>query len=290
MKFIRHFQNLLSGDSSSDADWNAFVASWPAHVDRFSSELGRRIADEEMAAFLASLMIPVIRNGFVSGERKEELFDRLQGLGAHFSPVHFYSPVPDTASLPDELWDQRYDQVPGWSLREADQLVLLAKLGEFAEELKHIEAFDWKNPQFNETDASVYYAMIRHFGPRKVLEVGAGYSTCIAGQAALRNGHTILNAIEPYPARFLTAGVPGLDQLIRQPAQSVPIETFTELDAGDLLFIDSTHVCKIGSGRNVSDPGDPAAHPSRRRGPHPRHFSAVEHAERVDQEASPVLE
>ncbi len=80
MKFIRHFQNLLSGDSSSDADWNAFIASWPDHVDRFSSELGRRIADEEMAAFLASLMIPVIRNGFVSGERKEELFDRLQAL------------------------------------------------------------------------------------------------------------------------------------------------------------------------------------------------------------------
>jgi hypothetical protein len=247
MKFIRNFQNLLSDAFSTDADWDAFIASWPDHVDRFSKELGRRIPGEEIAAFLASLMIPIIRNGFVSGERKEELFDRLQALGAHLSPVHFYSPVPDTTSLPDELWDRRYDTTPGWSLREADQLALLARLAAYAEELKHIDAFDWNNLQFNETDASVYYAMIRHFGPSKVLEVGAGYSTCIAGQAALLNGHTLLNAIEPYPARFLTGGVPGLNQLIREPAQSIPIETFTDLDEGDFLFIDSTHVCKIGS-------------------------------------------
>jgi len=100
MKFIRDFQNLLSGASSTDADWDAFIASWPDHVDRFSKELGRRIPDEEMAAFLSSLMIPIIRNGFVSGERKEELFDRLQALGAHFSPVHFYSPVPTPLLFP----------------------------------------------------------------------------------------------------------------------------------------------------------------------------------------------
>jgi len=247
MKFIEQFQSLLSGVSSSDEDWNAFFASWPDHIDRFSREVGHRIPDEKMAEFLASLAIPIIRNGFLSGERKVELFDRLQALGAHILPVHFYSPVPDTASLPDELWDRSYDEVPGWSLRETDQLALLSKLGAFREELNRIDTFDWENPQFNRTDASMYYAMVRHLEPRKVLEVGAGYSTCMAGQAALRNGHTVLHAIEPYPAPFLTAGVPGLAELTRQPVQEIPVDTFTALEAGDFLFIDSTHVCKIGS-------------------------------------------
>jgi predicted O-methyltransferase YrrM len=247
VEFIRQFQDLLSGVSSTDEDWDAFFASWPDQIDRFSREVGHRVPDDQMAEFLASLAIPIIRNGFVTGERKVELFDRLQALGAHFLPVHFYSPVPDTASLPDALWDRRYDAVPGWSLRETDQLVLLSKLGSFSEELKSIDAFDWENPQLNRTDASLYYAMIRRLGPRKVLEVGAGYSTWIAGQAALRNGHTVLHAIEPYPARFLTAGVPGLAQLIQQPVQEIPVDVFTALDAGDFLFIDSTHVCKIGS-------------------------------------------
>src|ERR1019366_6710867 len=78
-------------------------------------------------------------------------------------------------------------------------------------------------------------------------EVGAGYSTWIAGLAAVRNGDTALDAVEPYPPPFLVAGLPGLRRLIQEPVQSVPAGTFTSLEANDILFIDSSHVCKTGS-------------------------------------------
>jgi len=162
--------------------------------------------------------------------------------------------VPDTSSLPAELWNSRYDAVPGWSLNTAVQLDLLSKLAAFSGELGELfarsgdtDSFDWKNNAFNVADASFYYAMIRLFRPARVIEVGAGHSTCMAALAAVRNGDTALDAIEPYPPAFLAAGRPGLRCLIQQPVQSVPAGSLTSLEANDILFIDSSHVSKIGS-------------------------------------------
>ena len=53
-------------------------------------------------------------------------------------------------------------------------------------------------------------------------------------------------AIEPYPNKLLTNGFAGLSDLIATPIQDVPLSTFTDLEANDILFIDSTHVLKTG--------------------------------------------
>jgi hypothetical protein len=52
-------------------------------------------------------------------------------------------------------------------------------------------------------------------------------------------------SIDPYPCSRLRT-LPGIE-LITQPAQTVPLEVFTELEERDLLFIDSTHTVKAGS-------------------------------------------
>jgi len=85
-----------------------------------------------------------------------------------------------------------------------------------------------------------------------MIEVGSGYSTLLSLEALENNakeGHPCrFTAIEPYPADFLRdPGLPGDVELLEQPLQKAPLELFTNLKSGDILFIDSSHVCKAGS-------------------------------------------
>ena len=160
------------------------------------------------------------------------------------------------AALDESVWSQRFDGAGAWSLNPERQLALLDDLGRFASELEGIPeeaeepAFHWNNPTYCQTDAAVYYSTIRTFQPALVLEIGAGYSTLIAASACVRNGATVLTAIDPYPATVLSAEIPGLTSLAATPVQEIPLATFQALGAGDILFIDSTHVCKIASDVN----------------------------------------
>ena len=56
-----------------------------------------------------------------------------------------------------------------------------------------------------------------------------------------------LVAFEPYPSEVRRAGFPGLTRLEPVKAQDIPRSEFARLEAGDILFIDSSHVLKVGS-------------------------------------------
>ena len=59
-----------------------------------------------------------------------------------------------------------------------------------------------------------------------------------------------LTAIEPYPSDILRNGFPGLNQLLVKPVQQIDRDVFSSLQANDILFIDSSHVTKVGSDVN----------------------------------------
>ena len=64
------------------------------------------------------------------------------------------------------------------------------------------------------TDWEILYSMIRHFKPRRIIEVGSGLSTRFAASAITRNSAETgipskLVAIEPYPTDPLLRGSPG---------------------------------------------------------------------------------
>lgn len=108
---------------------------------------------------------------------------------------------------------------------------------------------------FNEADAAVLRAVLLRERPRRVVEVGSGHSTALmldVVDEALPE--TRLTSIEPYPARLrsrLRDGDSARLEIIEKPVQDVPITLFEErLGAGDLLFIDSTHVSKAASDVN----------------------------------------
>ena len=90
-----------------------------------------------------------------------------------------------------------------------------------------------------------------HFKPKKIIEIGSGYSTYLSAQAILKNeeengNKTELIAIEPYPDEVLKSGFSGLSKLILTKIEEIDLSEFNELKENDILFIDSSHVLKIG--------------------------------------------
>ncbi len=187
-----------------------------------------------------------------------ELFRRWERLGVHVTPVHFYSPIPNLTELSEADWQNPYDLL-GIDMNGEYQLRLLEDdFPRFRTEYEQLArvpsddplAFYLDNGMISGTDALVLYCMIRQFQPRKVIEVGSGFSSRLTLQALRRNGFGKLVCIEPFPTNpgqhdLFRQPVPGLE-LIAQPVQEVEIAVFESLQAGDVLFIDSSHVARIG--------------------------------------------
>lgn len=187
-------------------------------------------------------------------------FEFFQRLGVHLVPNHFYSPVPDTRDLARrrDLWESDSD-LAGVDLNPKGQLEFLDTV------LRHYRRecdfsvertatpheYYIRNGAFGLLSAAVLHCMIRHYRPRTLIEVGSGNSTYVSARACLMNQAegcaTRLLSIEPHPAATLTRGFPGLSRLITMEAQRVPLETYRQLRAGDILFIDSSHVVRLGN-------------------------------------------
>jgi predicted O-methyltransferase YrrM len=189
-----------------------------------------------------------------SSRYQSDYFPLWEQMGFHISPVHYYSPIPDTRALRPELWE-RESPLVGISMKDEAQLDLLQQaFPRYQDEYNQLpmeqtpspHEFHFGNPMFSGTDALVLYCMVRHFRPALVLEVGSGFSSRLSAQAALKNGDTKLVCIEPYPEETLRQGFPGLTALHEKRVQDVDLEFFEQLSSNDILFVDSSHVVKIG--------------------------------------------
>jgi hypothetical protein len=111
--------------------------------------------------------------------------------------------------------------------------------------------YRFRNPAFSYGDGSVLYAMLRRFCPRRVVEVGSGWSSACAVDTAERYlPHAVeFTFVDPHPEllKELLGDHAGSYSIHATEVQDVPLEVFRALQAGDFLFIDSTHVVKTGS-------------------------------------------
>jgi hypothetical protein len=166
----------------------------------------------------------------------------------------YYSPIPDLEELPSSVWTEP-DEMPGvdWDI-DAQMAFLAGELGPFLAELSapdhppgNPEGYHLENEFFNALDAEVLHATVRRFRPARLLEVGSGYSTLIVVGAGRRNeddGAPLRHEVyDPYPSPVLERVRDRID-LHAMPATEIGSERFTELAAGDVLFIDSTHTVK----------------------------------------------
>ena len=96
---------------------------------------------------------------------------------------------------------------------------------------------------FPSLDAAVAYTLVRERKPRRIVEVGSGHSTRVLARAL--GGLAEIVAIDPAP-RAEIVDLPGV-RVISSTLQKVPFEPFAALEAGDALFIDSSHILMPGS-------------------------------------------
>jgi hypothetical protein len=167
-------------------------------------------------------------------------------LNLHITPADYYSPIPTLSELDPQVFDKVFaDTGLDWNL--SGQLDYLNSI--------FVKYRDEYTPSPNSglslLDSFVLYAMIRERKPQIMIEVGSGETTKISLQALDVNDKEGFEcqfyAIEPYPAAFLANIRHRNFELIDKELQSVEIDFLRE---ADLLFIDSSHVAKIGSDVN----------------------------------------
>lgn len=179
-------------------------------------------------------------------------------------PGHFYSPIPSLDEIrrsEAKVFAAGARELGDVDLNEAGQLALWDALTRyypeqpFADQKQPGRRYFFENPAFGHFDALVLYAMIRHARPRRVIEVGSGYSSCVLLDTnELFHGNAISCAfVEPYPALLLSLIKPEDRSRINiraQNLQDVELDVFSALADGDILFIDSSHVSKTNSDVN----------------------------------------
>ena len=175
---------------------------------------------------------------------------------------HFYSPVVNPKTIKeseDSIWSGEVTTTPGLVFNDDSHETILQDWFP-----RHIEEYIYPEEQRSDAPATEYFSLNEQFGhldsrallvflcelkPSRVIEVGSGFSSLLIAdinQRLLRN-QIDYRCIDPYPRLFLKQGLPGLVELIEEPVQALPVEFFDQLQKGDFLFIDSSHVCKTAS-------------------------------------------
>ena len=96
---------------------------------------------------------------------------------------------------------------------------------------------------FGTLDSAYAYAMVRHFAPATILEVGCGQSTLVMHVATEKSAadggtNTRIICVDPAPRQSIEAVA---DQIFYASVLDVVEQRFTDLKAGDFLFIDGSH-------------------------------------------------
>ena len=180
-------------------------------------------------------------------------------LGLQVVVRSFYSPIPDLRKIPESAWE-RESELAGIQFDLERQLDYLAELRPYLDEFHPPEqakgdsnAYFLENGSYGRVDADVLYAIVRGAKPKRIIELGSGYTTLVTAQACLENERegaaAEYVAFDPYPG-VARPDLSGLTELARIPAEELPSERFGELGANDILIVDTTHTVKMGGDVN----------------------------------------
>jgi hypothetical protein len=197
--------------------------------------------------------------------RTWNFYQRESALPTHSPRGDFNSPLPDISEgqrFATAAFDNKVvDKLLGLDLRvDAQQRLVLKMIDMYPE-------FDWSEHRipgrrfhfaqawYAQADSICLYSMLRLFRPRRVVEIGSGFTSALMLDVNDRflGGHTQLTCVDPYPDRLdllLSRDDKRQIRIIRDRVQDAPGNIFTELGNDDFLFIDSSHVSKIGSDVN----------------------------------------
>lgn len=176
-------------------------------------------------------------------------------------PFNFYeSPYPDLTKIHSKEKYIFYGEksTEGIDFNLTGQLVLL-------DTFSKIPLLPWKpdgldgfrycynNRFFPKGCAHALYFMLRYLQPKKMVEVGSGFSTAVSldtNERCLNNKMEIV-CIEPNSQRLKSLLKPSDNLHIQEKElQDIPVEFFQKLENNDILFIDSSHVANVNADVN----------------------------------------
>jgi hypothetical protein len=243
----------MNDEYEDDAN-RAFVIELYTHL------LNRAPSDKELQNFTGAASrlsaAELVRRFVESPEYK-----RHNKIKPFFPDGHFHSPVVDPSTVEEYVasrrspgidfkgitidlhaieafWDMNRDSIAGAPFPET-------KTDDFR--------FFFDGAPFPYGDALTLHAIMGHFKPKRIVEIGSGFSTaCMLDSAEIHGiGDLRITCIEPFPKRLRSLLRPAdyaKVELISRPVQEVPVQDIVgQLDRNDILFIDSTHVLKTGS-------------------------------------------
>ncbi|MDH3743990.1 MAG: class I SAM-dependent methyltransferase [Acidobacteriota bacterium] len=167
----------------------------------------------------------------------------------------FYSAMPVLSELKAsrDLWDRPSELVGVSYELESIKQRLAQLVSHYGAEYEALPSYEEKKamkigPGFTLVDLMVLYMTLRDIKPRKYVEIGSGFSTYYAWLAIEKNREEGVDCdfrvVDPFPRDPLKE-LPNVEvRGVR--AETVELDYFTSLEAGDVLFIDTTHVLKIG--------------------------------------------
>jgi len=188
-----------------------------------------------------------------------KLVEQVKSQGP-FPAGHYYSPIPSKADVLAYVNSRRPPgrELLGLRLNEKGQNELLNEFTHFYKDLPFSEKqnpehrYYYDNLFFNYSDAIFLYCFLRKHLPKRIVEVGSGFSSAVMLDTidSCFSQKPEITFIEPYPERLaslLREGDRSRVALIDRKVQEVSSDVFLSLQSGDFLFIDSSHVMKCGS-------------------------------------------
>jgi len=171
-----------------------------------------------------------------------------------------YSPVPSREYVAQRTAVARrvHPTLPGIELNVAGQLALLEAFRSYGAAFAFPDAPDGEhryycdNPWFATADAITLFCMMHHFRPKKIVEVGSGFSSALMLDVDAQHlGKSLeLVCIDPEPGRlvsFLRKDDKHVTVVSVQVEEMINDAIFRSLRPNDILFIDSSHVIKYGN-------------------------------------------
>jgi predicted O-methyltransferase YrrM len=198
-----------------------------------------------------------------AGEAKQQLEELLRNQPL-YPPGHYYSPVPDLDAARRQtarIWPPALPELPGIDLNVPGQLALLKEFGRlypdqpFSSDDQPGLRYRLDNEMYGYGDGLTLHFMLRLRQPARVLELGSGWSSAAMLDTDERflDSRTEFTFVDPYPQRLnrlLRDSDAERVRVLETGAERLPIDEFSRLQSGDLLFIDSSHVSKVGSDVN----------------------------------------
>lgn len=176
-------------------------------------------------------------------------------------PLHYYQPIPDLPEIEKRGVFSKESKLRGIQFYPEACIAFLKSLSfPFATECQwpnepsnNPRQFHLHNGCFSFGCAAPLHCMIRNNKPKRIVEIGSGNSSKVISAAielnARENHETQYTIIDPYSTLTLE-NLPKSTRIIRNPVESMEMDVFEALTENDILFVDSSHVCKTGSDVN----------------------------------------